>query len=45
MIEALENRASASIIDALRRVEFIYGLVNVPISYSVTAYEELPFIS
>jgi pimeloyl-ACP methyl ester carboxylesterase len=43
MIEALENRASASIIDALRRVEFIYGLVNVPMNYSVTAYEELPF--
>ncbi len=45
IIEALENRASASIIDALRRLEFIYGLVNVPMNYSVTAYEELPFIS
>jgi len=43
IIDALEKGKSEPIGIALKRVEFIYNLVNWPMNNSVMAYEELPF--
>lgn len=45
IIEALEQGDSEPIINALKRVEFIYSLVNWPMNNSIMAYEELPFLN
>ncbi|MDC6388048.1 alpha/beta fold hydrolase [Maribacter sp. PR1] len=45
IIEALEQGYSEPIINALKRVEFIYSLVNWPMNNSIMAYEELPFFN
>ncbi len=42
-IEALENGEPESIIKLLNTFEYFYGLINLPMNYSVLAYEELPF--
>ncbi|PKA98069.1 pimeloyl-ACP methyl ester carboxylesterase [Flavobacteriaceae bacterium MAR_2009_75] len=42
-LEALENRKAEPIIDTLQDFESFYNLLNIPMLYSVTAYEELPF--
>ena len=44
IIEALEKGKLEPIINALKRIEFIYKLVNWPMNNSVMAYEELPFL-
>lgn len=43
IIKALEKGEIEPISNALKRVEFIYNLVNWPMNNSVMAYEELPF--
>lgn len=42
-IEALENGETESIINLLKAFESFIGLLNLPMLYSVNAYEELPF--
>lgn len=42
-IEALENKNSEAIIDKLDDFIPIYRTINLPMSYSVLVYEELPF--
>lgn len=44
IIEALENGKLEPIGNALKRIEFIYSLINWPVNISVMAYEELPFL-
>ncbi len=43
LIEALENGETKPLRSAVKRVENLYNLVNWPMHYSITAYEELPF--
>lgn len=42
-IEALENGETEIIIDHLSAFESLYSFLNLPMLYSVTAYEEFPF--
>lgn len=42
-IEALENNDSKPVIEFIRSLESFYSLFNLPMNYSVDAYEELPF--
>ncbi len=43
LIEALENRETESLVNAIKGVENVYNLINWPMNYSVMTYEELPF--
>ncbi len=43
LIEALENGEIEPLRNALKGIEYLYNLINWPMNYSVTAYEELPF--
>ncbi|MGB5229681.1 MAG: alpha/beta fold hydrolase [Eudoraea sp.] len=44
IIEGLEKGKLEPSNNALKRIEFIYNLVNWPMNNSVMAYEELPFL-
>ncbi len=43
LIEAFENGEVEPLVNALKSVEYIYNLVNWPMNFSLTAYEEFPF--
>jgi len=43
LIEAFENKEAKPLLSAVERVDNLYNLVNWPMNYSVTAFEELPF--
>lgn len=42
-IEALENGEPKPVIEFLKAFESFFSLINLPMNYSVDAYEELPF--
>lgn len=42
-IEAMENRETQILAGPLNTIRYLYTLINWPMSYSVMAYEELPF--
>tara|TARA_R110002167_G_scaffold366213_1_gene593777 strand:+ start:4220 stop:5623 length:1404 start_codon:yes stop_codon:yes gene_type:complete len=43
LIEALENGETKPLVNAIKGIEYLYTVINWPINYSVTTYEELPF--
>ncbi len=43
LINALENGESEPIAQALNRIKSLFSIFNLPMNYSVMAYEELPF--
>ncbi|MFS4468880.1 alpha/beta fold hydrolase [Maribacter sp. 2210JD10-5] len=43
LIEAFEKGEIEHLKNAIKSVEYLYNLVNWPMNYSLTAYEELPF--
>lgn len=42
-IDAIENNDSKPVIEFIRSLEAFYSIFNLPMNYSVDAYEELPF--
>jgi len=43
LIEAFEGGETEPIVNAIKRIEFVYNIINLPMSFSVMAFEELPF--
>ncbi len=43
LINALEKGESEPIVQALNRIKSLFSIFNLPMNYSVMAYEELPF--